>query len=103
MRELLNQDRALPLGMAKFAINLIAIGFLIAAIAIVLLGIASLTGGHLLPGLIQIFGGPALLLSIFLLLRLLLEILMASHRQNDRLSVMADTMRETRQSPDEQS
>lgn len=88
----------MPLGLAKAAVNLIGIAFAIASFAIILLGIGTLLSSNLLPGLIQTFGGPALLLSIYLILRLLLEILMASHRQNDRLGIVFDAMRENRQS-----
>ena len=98
MRELINQDRAMPLGLAKAFVNLIGLAFLIASAAIVVLGVSTLFGGSLLPGLIQIFGGPALLLSIYLLLRLLLEILMSTHRIHDRVGIISEAVREKRQS-----
>lgn len=102
MRELINQDRAMPLGLAKAVVNLIGVAFLVASVGIVLLGFNTLFGGNILPGVIQIFGAPALLLSVYMILRLLLEILMASHRSHDRLGILSEAMREKRQ-PDSQS
>lgn len=99
MKELLNQDRAMSIGLAKGAVGIIGIAFAITSLAIIILGISTLLGGNLLPGLVQIIGGPALLLSIYMLLRLLIEILLASHRSNDRLSIVTDAMREQRQTP----
>ncbi len=87
----------MPLGLAKALVNLIGLAFLIAAIAIVLLGFGTFFGGSPLPGLIQIFGGPAVLLSIYMLLRLLLEILMSTHRVHDRVGIISETVREKRQ------
>ena len=97
MKELLNQDRAMSIGLAKFAVNVIGIAFAITSFAIIILGISTLFSMNLLPAVIQIFGGPAVLLSIYMLLRLMIEILMASHRGNDRLAILTDSMRETRQ------
>ena len=97
MRELLNQDRAMSIGMAKLAASIVGMAFLITSLAIILLGLSTLIGGNLLPAVIQIFGGPALLLSIYLMLRLMIEILLGSHRANDRLGIMADTQRENRE------
>lgn len=97
MRELLNQDRAMPLGLAKAFVNLIGVAFVITSIAIILLSINTVFSGNVLPGIIQIFGGPALLLSVYMLLRLLLEILMSTHRINDRVGVLSETVREKRQ------
>lgn len=96
MKELLNQDRAMPIGLAKGAVGIIGVAFAISSLAIVLLGASTVIGGNLLPGVIQIFGGPALLLAIYMMLRLMIEILMASHRANDRLGIMSDTLREQR-------
>jgi len=98
MKELLNQDRAMSIGLAKFAVNVIGVAFAITSLAIILLGVHTLFSMNLLPALIQIFGGPALLLSIYMILRLLIEILMATHRGNDRLGVMVDITRDKRQS-----
>ena len=67
MRDLLNQDRALSIGLAKGVVSLIGIAFAITAFAIVLLGISTFIGGNLLPSIIQIFGGPALLFAIYIL------------------------------------
>jgi len=97
MKELLNQDRAMSIGLAKFAVSLIGIAFAVASLAIVLLGISTLFGGNLLPAIIQIFGGPALLFAIYLLLRFLIEILMATHRGNDRLGIISEASREKRE------
>ena len=96
MKELLNQDRAMSIGLAKAVVTLIGIAFAVASFAIILLGINTLLGGNFLPAIIQIFGGPALLLAIYMLLRLLVELLMASHRGNDRLGIMSDTIRDRR-------
>lgn len=97
MKELLNQDRAMSIGLAKFAVSIIGIAFVVTSFAIILLGISTLLGGNLLPAIVQIFGGPALLLAIYMLLRLLIEILMASHRGNDRLGLISEAMRERRE------
>lgn len=101
MRDILNQDRAMPLGLAKAVVNIIAIAFTVVSLAIVLLGLSTIFGGNLLPGIVQIIGGPALLFSIYMLLRLLLEILMSSHRANDRLGLVFESLKDNRQSSDE--
>ena len=88
----------MPLGLAKAAVNLIGLAFLVASAAIIVLGFSTLFGGKFLPGLIQIFGGPAILLSVYMLLRLLLEVLMSNHRIHDRLGILSEAMREKRQS-----
>ena len=97
MKDLIDQDRPLPLGLAKLAINIVGLAFLISAIAIILLGFSTLLGGNFLPGIVQIFGGPALLLAVYFLLRLLLEHLMASHRLNDRITILGDALSADRQ------
>lgn len=97
MKELFNQDRAMSLGIAKVVVSLIGLGFAVASFAIILLGISTLLSLNFLPAIIQIFGGPALLMSIYMILRLLIEILMASHRGNDRLGILSDAMRDRRE------
>lgn len=97
MKELLNQDRAMTIGLAKVTVGTIGAAFLVTSIAIILLGISTLIGGNFLPAIVQIVGGPALLLSIYMLLRLLIEILMAAHRGNDRLGLMSEALRERRE------
>ena len=88
----------MPLGLAKAFVNLIGLAFLVVSVAIIMLGITTLFSGNFLPAIIQIFGAPAVLLSVYMLLRLLLEILMSNHRMHDRLGILSEAMREKRQS-----
>ncbi|MEE9380761.1 MAG: hypothetical protein V3V03_05085 [Hyphomonadaceae bacterium] len=97
MRELLNQERALSPALVRTAMTVMSLLFAGLALLVVLQGLGTLFGGALLAGLTQIIGGLAILFALYLVMRLLAEILMALHRLNDRMTILGDTVREQRE------
>lgn len=97
MRDLFNQDRPMSPALIRSGTALLGGLFAIAAIFIVLQGFGNLFSLRtFLTGLFQLTGGLGLLLSLYLIVRLLGEAVMAMHRMNDRLTVMAMDLGNTR-------
>ena len=94
MRELLNQDRALSPALVRSAMTILSLLFAALALLVIGQGFGTMMGGAPFAGLTQIIGGLAILFSLYLVMRLLAEILMALHRLNDRLAVLGDDMRD---------
>lgn len=94
MRELLNQDRALSPATIRLATSVI--GGLFAVAGLLILGMALfdtiLRNGAIIAGLLQITAGLGFLLAVFMIVRLQAELVMAAHRTNDRLTILADAM-----------
>lgn len=99
MREIFDQERAMTLGAVKQATGVLAILFLIVAAFAVLSGLGQIFTGHLFHGIGRIVGSLALLGFLYLMVRLLAEILAALHRLNDRLSIVGDEIRTKRNQP----
>lgn len=99
MRDLLSQDRALSPSLVRTGITVVGFLFLALAGMITLLGLSSLFGGHAYAGVMQIIGGLGLLLALYLLLRLLAEMLMALHRLNDKMAILSDDIRDAQNTP----
>ena len=96
MREIFDQERAMTLGAVKQATGVLAILFLILAAFAVLSGLGHIFSGHVFHGLARIVGSLAVLGFLFIVVRLLAEILAALHRLNDRLSIVGDDVRARR-------
>lgn len=93
MREIFDQQRAMTLGAVKQATGVLAILFLILAILAVLSGLGHIFSGHVFAGFARIIASLALLGFLYIVVRLLAEILAALHRLNDRLSIVGDEIR----------
>ncbi|MBR9808244.1 MAG: hypothetical protein GYB49_13590 [Alphaproteobacteria bacterium] len=96
MRELFDQDRAMTLGAVKQATAILAVIFFIAAVFAVLSGLGWIFKGHIFTGLSRIVASFAVLGFMYVVVRFLGEILAASHRLNDRLSILGDDLRSQR-------
>ena len=94
MRELLNQDRALSPATIRLATSVI--GGLFSLAGLLILGMALfdtiLRNGAIISGLLQMTAGVGFLLAVFMVVRLQAEMVMAAHRTNDRLAILADAM-----------
>ncbi|HAO35568.1 MULTISPECIES: hypothetical protein [unclassified Hyphomonas] len=99
MREIFDQERAMTLGAVKQATGVLAILFLIAAAFAVLSGLGQIFSGHVFHGIGRIVASLTVLGFLYIVVRLLAEILAALHRLNDRLSVVGDDIRTRRSRP----
>jgi len=97
MREIFDQDRAMTLGAVKQATGVLGLLFLVFAVFAILSGLGHVFTGHVFSGLARIVGSLALLGFLYLVIRLLAEILAALHRLNDRLSIVGEDVRSRRE------
>jgi hypothetical protein len=93
MNNLFDQDRPLTLGAIKLATGVLGLLLFVTGILYVFAGIGAMIDGEILSGLTRIIGTVTILFFMFLLIRLLGEHIAASHRLNDRLTVLGDDMR----------
>jgi hypothetical protein len=96
MRDIFDQDKSLSLGVIRQAagiFNLLLAGL---AVLVVLRGLGRLFTGHFISAFVEILGAFACLGFLFLVVRLLTELLAALHRLNDRLTVLGDDLRAVR-------
>ena len=103
MRDLFQQDRAVSPATVRTGMMVIGGIFALCAGLIIVLALAVMLGfnpigttGSLLTGLLQISLGVGFLLALYMIVRLLGEILMALHRLNDRMGILSDEMSSTR-------
>ncbi len=103
MRDLFQQDRAVSPATVRTATTIIGGLFALCAGLILLLALAVMLGfnpigtaGSFLTGLLQISLGAGSLLALYMIVRLLGEILMALHRLNDRMGILSDELTSTR-------
>lgn len=93
MRDLLNQNRPLSPASLQMGTTVMTLLFGVAAVLIFLFGFLNLLRpGTFLTGLLQIAGGLGFLLAVILIVRLLVESVMAQHRLNDRLVILTDAL-----------
>ena len=83
MRDIFDQDKSLNLGAVRQAAS--AFSFLLAAAAVlaILRGLGRLFTGHILGAFVETLGAFVFLGFLFLVVRLLTELLAAQHRLND--------------------
>lgn len=96
MRDVFDQDKSLSLGAMRQAAGVF--NLLLAAVAFlaVLKGLGRLFTGHIFGAFIEILGAFVVLGFLFLVVRLLTELVAAQHRLNDRLTVLGDDLRSQR-------
>ena len=98
MRDLLSQTRALSAETIRRTVTAVGVLFAITAIVIVYNGLKTvLGGGPVNIGILQISFGVGGLLAIYLLIRLLAELVFSVHRANDRLMILNDELSVQRQ------
>ena len=86
----------MTLGAVKQATAILAVIFFIAAVFAVLSGLGWIFKGHIFTGLSRIVASFAVLGFMYVVVRFLGETLAASHRLNDRLSILGDDLRTQR-------
>ena len=99
MNDLFDQDRPLTLGAIKLATGVLGLLIFVTGILHVFIGINAMVSGEFLTGLTRIVASITVLFFMFLLIRLLGENIAATHRLNDRLTVLGDDIRTRRASP----
>lgn len=93
MQDLFNQDRPLSPDLIRAGVGLLGILLGVVAIFVVLMALGTLFSGAVIPAIIQAAAGLSIPLFIYLMTRILSEILFALHRQNDRMGVLAEDVR----------
>jgi hypothetical protein len=96
MRDILDQDRPMTLGAVKLATAILGLALLMAALFVLLGALFALFNGHVVMALTRLAFGAALIIFLFVTVRLLGEILAALHRLNDRLAILGDDIRNIR-------
>jgi hypothetical protein len=98
MRDIFDQDKALSLGVVRQAAGIFNLLLGAATLLAVLRGLGRLFTGHFLGAFVETLGAFVVLGFLFLVVRLLTELLAAAHRLNDRLTVLGDDLRSVRNS-----
>ncbi|MBU1288876.1 MAG: hypothetical protein KJ871_14260 [Alphaproteobacteria bacterium] len=96
MRDILDQDRPMTLGAVKLATAILGLALLMAALFVLFGALMALFNGHVIMALTRMAFGFALIIFLFVTVRLLGEILAALHRLNDRLAILGDDIRNLR-------
>jgi hypothetical protein len=96
MRDILDQDRPMTLGAVKLATAILGLALLMAALFVLLGALLALFNGHVVMALTRLAFGAALIIFLFVTVRLLGEILAALHRLNDRLAILGHDIRNIR-------
>ncbi len=93
MRELFNQGRAVSPSAVRSGLRLFTLLSAGLAVLVALAALRTLFAGSPGAALIQLVGGAALLLALYLVVVLLSEILWTLARLNDRLTILGDDLR----------
>ena len=96
MRDVFDHDKNLNLGAVRQAAGIFSLLLGITALLAVLRGLGRLFTGHILGAFTETLGAFVVLGFLFLVVRLLTELLAAQHRLNDRLTVLGDDLRAQR-------
>ncbi|MBD3769417.1 MAG: hypothetical protein IE925_04660 [Rhodobacterales bacterium] len=96
MRDIFDQDKSLSLGVIRQAAGVFNLLLAAAALLAVLRSLGRLFTGHFIGAFVELLGAFVLLGFVFLVVRLLTELLAAIHRLNDRLTVLGDDLRSAR-------
>ena len=101
MRDIFDQDKSLSLGVIRQAAGVF--NLLLAALVLlaVLRGLGLLFTGHFVGAFLETLGAFAVLGFMFLIVRLLTELLAALHRLNDRLTILGDDLRSVRKADED--
>ncbi|MCA8901980.1 MAG: hypothetical protein KDA53_12100 [Hyphomonas sp.] len=99
MRDIFDQDKSLSLGVVRQAGAVFSLLLAAAALLAILRGFGRVFTGHVIGGLAETLGVLVVLGFLFLVVRLLTELLAAHHRLGDRLTVLADDLRTRRETP----
>ncbi|MEZ5953718.1 MAG: hypothetical protein R3C13_05355 [Hyphomonas sp.] len=99
MRDIFDQDKSLSLGVVRQAGQVFSLLLAAAALLALLRGLGRVFSGHILGGLAETLGAFVVLGFLFLVVRLLTELLAAHHRLNDRLAILGDDLRVRREAP----
>ncbi|HPE48899.1 MAG TPA: hypothetical protein PLR76_10900 [Hyphomonas sp.] len=97
MRDIFDQDKSLSLGVVRQAGMVFSLLLAAMAVLALLRGLGRVFTGHVLGGLVETLGAFVGLGFLFLVVRLLTELLAAHHRLNDRLTVLGDDLRARRE------
>ena len=96
MREIFDQDKSLSLGVIRQAAGIFNLLLAAAGLLAILRGLGRLFTGHFIGAFVETLGIFVCLGFLFLVVRLLTELLAAMHRLNDRLTVLGDDLRSVR-------
>ncbi|MEO9970072.1 MAG: hypothetical protein ABJG15_09660 [Hyphomonadaceae bacterium] len=103
MRDLFQQDRAMTQSSVRISVQAmgglfaLCAGLIFVQAVLGIFGIAPSGGiGRLFAGLLQVGLGLGGLLALYMIVRLLNEILLAQHRLNDRLAILSDEIASVR-------
>ena len=96
MRDIFDQDKSLSLGVIRQAAGIFNLLLAAAALLAILRSLGRLFTGHFFGAFVELLGAFVLLGFVFLVVRLLTELLAAMHRLNDRLTVLGDDLRTPR-------
>lgn len=101
MRDIFDQDKSLSLGTIRQAAGVFSLLLGISALLAILRGLGRFFTGHFLGALVETLGAFVVLGFLFLVVRLLMELLAAQHRLNDRLTVLGDDLRSHREAAED--
>ena len=96
MKDLFDQERPLSPSLIRLGVSVLGICLGVIAITIALFALGNLFSGRILTAIFQLAAGLALTLFIYLVVRLLSEVLFAFHRMNDRLGILSEDLRADR-------
>lgn len=96
MRNIFDNDKSLNLGAIRQAAGVFNLLLGVAAILAILRGLGRLFTGHFIGAFTETLGAFVVLGFLFLVVRLLTELLAAQLRLNDRLTILGDELRAQR-------
>ena len=93
MRDLLNQDRALSPSVIRMAINIVGALFVVSLLLILVVEVFGwFWKSAFFSGLLQFTLAAGFLLTLYMIVRLQAEAVMAAHRNTDRLAILTEAL-----------